>query len=119
MWKVPGRIKPVPLNYETIMDGSFVSPPLAKQPASLVGAVSSSATHESSQARSTASAIPPQGKLKDQQELTIKQNLELFLERSVATNDSISTCDFALKYPGQLQKAFNANDCQSRVVYCL
>jgi ubiquitin-like 1-activating enzyme E1 B len=79
MWKVPGRTKPVPLDYETIMDGSFSIPPLAKVPAQVAQGSSPSA-----QPTTTAHAV--QGKLKDQQELTIKQNVELFLERSVAVD---------------------------------
>jgi ubiquitin-like 1-activating enzyme E1 B len=81
MWKVPGRTKPVPLDYETIMDGSFVTPPLAKQSAAVVSSTSSSANQEKAQVQSSSDAPKAQGKLKDQQELTIKQNLELFLER--------------------------------------
>lgn len=80
MWKVPGRAKPVPLDYETIMDGSFITPPLAKQTATVVQSTPASATQAQAQMQSSPDAPKAQGKLRDQQELTIKQNLELFLE---------------------------------------
>jgi len=81
MWKLPGRTKPVPLDYETIMDGSFIAPPSAKQTATVVQSTSSSAVQDRAQMQSSSDVPKAQEKLKDQQELTIKQNLELFLER--------------------------------------
>jgi ubiquitin-like 1-activating enzyme E1 B len=79
MWKVPGRVKPVALDYNTILDGSFRVPPLAK--------ASSGPGKDGHSSASTSQANPAfainirQEKLKDQKELTIKQNLELFLNR--------------------------------------
>jgi len=81
MWKVPGRTKPVPLDYETIMDGSFITPPLAKQTVAVAPSASSSTNQERAQMQSSSDAPKAQGKLKDQLDLTLKQNLELFLER--------------------------------------
>lgn len=78
MWKVPGRVKPVPLDYNTILDGSFRVPPLAKAAAAGPGKDGSVAVVSADSA--TPSAIR-QDKLRDQQDLTIKQNLELFLDR--------------------------------------
>jgi ubiquitin-like 1-activating enzyme E1 B len=79
MWKVPGRVKPVPLDYELIMNDSFIVPPLAKKAAPTPA--------ESSKAEGATTDKPPaevargSGKLKDQQELSVKDNLKLFLDR--------------------------------------
>lgn len=64
MWKVPGRVKPVPLDYDSIMADEFAIPPLAKKEA---------------EKASNGAAKP--ANLKDQQELSAKDNLELFLDR--------------------------------------
>ena len=77
MWKVPGRVKPVPLDYSTILDGSFRVPPLAKPAA----APRKDGSIEPKQANPAASIDIRSEKLRDQQDLTLKQNLELFLDR--------------------------------------
>jgi len=70
MWKVHGRVKPVALDVESIMDGSFVTPPLRNPPAPPVnGAGPSKPTPVN------------QSTLKDQQELSVKDNLDLFVDR--------------------------------------
>jgi ubiquitin-like 1-activating enzyme E1 B len=79
MWKVPGRVKPVPLDYNTILDGSFRVPPLAK--AASAPGKEGPVPASTSQANPAPPSSTCQDKLKDQQELSIKQNLELFLER--------------------------------------
>lgn len=67
MWKVPGRVKPVPLDYDGIMDGTFVAPP-PRVPA------------QSTPASNAANGASVSAKLKDQKELTLKENLELFVD---------------------------------------
>lgn len=78
MWKVPGRVKPVPLDYNTILDGSFRVPPLAK--AASAPGKEGPVPASTSQVNPAPATSVRQDKLKDQQELSIKQNLELFLE---------------------------------------
>lgn len=87
MWKVPGRVKPVPLDYDGIMDDSFVAPP-PRVPAPAAPAAGN--------ANGTTSAT----KLKDQKELTLKENLELFIDsckrlsaRAIANPDVILSFD--------------------------
>ncbi|WVR08953.1 hypothetical protein IAU60_006012 [Kwoniella sp. DSM 27419] len=70
MWKKEGRVKPVPLVYEGIMDGSFQTPPLR-------GAAP--AAPATSNGQVSAKEAEKKG-LKDQQELTLKQNSELFID---------------------------------------
>lgn len=67
MWKVEGRIKPVPLDYDAIMGGTFEAPP-PRAPAN--GAPANGASTNGS---STST-------LKDQRELTLKENLEIFVD---------------------------------------
>jgi ubiquitin-like 1-activating enzyme E1 B len=70
MWKVHGRVKPVALDVESINDGSFVTPPLRNPPpAPANGAGPSKSTPVN------------QSTLKDQQELSVKDNLDLFVDR--------------------------------------
>ncbi|WWC72995.1 uncharacterized protein I206_106959 [Kwoniella pini CBS 10737] len=102
MWKKEGRIKPVPLEYEGIMNGTFETPPLRQ-----------AATQQSSNgtARPNGNNIGKQKGLKDQRELTLKENLELFIDsckrlsaRSIAypdiplsfDKDDDDTLDFVL-----------------------
>lgn len=74
MWTVPGRVKPTPLDYDAIMDGSFVLPPSRQAAPAASGSAAPSAP---------ASAKGQSG-LKDQQELSLKDNLTLFLSRCEA-----------------------------------
>jgi ubiquitin-like 1-activating enzyme E1 B len=70
MWKVHGRVKPVALDVGSINDGSFVTPPLRNPPpAPANGAGPSKPTPVN------------QSTLKDQQELSVKDNLDLFVDR--------------------------------------
>lgn len=87
MWKVPGRVKPVPLEYDGIMDGSFVAPP-PRVPAPAAPAANGSNTASSS------------AKLKDQKDLSLKENLELFIDsckrlsaRAIASPDVVLSFD--------------------------
>lgn len=67
MWNVPGRVKPVALDYEAIMSDSFVTPPKRKVAKAKEG--------------DAPAAPPPTGAgLKDQKELSVKENLELFID---------------------------------------
>lgn len=63
MWKVAGRVKPVPLDDRRILDGTFEVPPPRVAP--------------SAGAASNGTAAPT---LKDQKELSCKDNLELFID---------------------------------------
>ena len=72
MWTVPGRVKPTPLDYDSIMNGTFTLPPsrqAAVAPSTGLGPVPEKAKEQSG--------------LKDQQELTLKENLLLFTSGSV------------------------------------
>lgn len=73
MWKKEGRVKPVPLDCDAILDETFVTPPLRTVPVT------------NQQADSDRAAERDKGKsaalLKDQKELNLKENLELFLDR--------------------------------------
>lgn len=100
MWTGPGRVKPVALDYNAIMDGSFVTPPLRTAAAAPSASTSngeatikgqtqgtSSSNGESSTsgtaAHSNGVANGQSGRqLKDQRELSVKENLELFVDRS-------------------------------------
>ena len=86
MWKVAGRIKPVALDYDAIMDGTFVAPP----PRTSATQIAANGNANASTSTST---------LKDQKELTLKENLELFVnscERLAAR--SISHPDVVLSF---------------------
>lgn len=98
MWTGPGRVKPVALDYDAIMDDTFVTPPLRAPPAA-PAANGSSATANGSSAAPTSSsngetsaagaASHANGsanghsvrQLRDQKELSVKENLELFIDR--------------------------------------
>ncbi|KAL7425104.1 E1 ubiquitin-activating protein uba2 [Cryptotrichosporon argae] len=69
MWKVVGRVKPTPLNYRSIMDGTFVTPPKRPSKAAAPAAKQPNGTPAASGAT-----------LKDQRKLTVKDNLELFID---------------------------------------
>lgn len=87
MWKVPGRVKPVPLDYDGIMEGTFVAPP-PRTPA------------QAAPAASTTNGAASSAKLKDQKELSLRENLELFIDsckrlaaRAIAHPDVILSFD--------------------------
>jgi len=92
MWTVPGRVKPVALDYETIMSGNFVTPPLRVAPPapaktegdkSLNGDAASSAangTKDNAAASSSTNGVASQ-QLRDQKELSVAENLEFFIDR--------------------------------------
>ncbi|BEJ16239.1 hypothetical protein CspHIS471_0508440 [Cutaneotrichosporon sp. HIS471] len=75
MWTRPGRVKPVALDYDKIMAGEFVPPPLRQAPVKGPTANGSAAQTKASVPRKVNGAT-----LKDQKELTTKENLELFLD---------------------------------------
>ena len=108
LWNKPGRVKPKALDYEAIMDGTFVAPPLrttAAAPPPLTNAASvngadgngsaapdvadkgfadgaEGAVAANGQAVAVPSAAPVNAaQLKDQRELSVKENLELFIDR--------------------------------------
>lgn len=86
MWKAPGRVKPVSLEYDSIMSETFKVPPLAKKAAAPAGEVNgpngaNGAGQEKEKEIAPAELARSIVGLKDQQELTIKANLELFIDR--------------------------------------
>lgn len=70
MWKVPGRVKPVPLDDEQILEGTFVVPP-PRVPANVAATNGSASNGTTSNGTAT---------LRDQKELSCKENLELFID---------------------------------------
>jgi ubiquitin-like 1-activating enzyme E1 B len=78
MWKVQGRVKPVPLEYESIMSGEFVTPPVRK--AQTNGKQTDKQTDKQNGDQAPADVARSTG-LKDQRELSVKDNLELFIDR--------------------------------------
>lgn len=100
MWTGPGRVKPVALDYNAIMDGSFVTPPLRTAAAAPAASTSNGEATNKGQTQGTSSTNGESSKsgtaaqsngvangqsgrqLKDQRELSVKENLELFVDRS-------------------------------------
>ncbi len=86
MWNVAGRVRPVPLDYESIMDDTFTTPPV-RMPTSAVAAPTANGSINGSTKPSTngdgPSSSAPGSVLKDQLELSVKDNLELFMDRLV------------------------------------
>lgn len=84
MWNKEGRTKPTALDYDSIMAGTFPTPPLrpstAAAPAAKVPANGSTASETIAPA-STIVADSNINTLKDQRELSLKENLELFVDR--------------------------------------
>lgn len=85
MWKAPGRVKPKALEYEAILNGSFVPPPLRSAPAATSATQTNGDAEPSSNGHAHANGTKQAdaGHLKDQRELSVKDNLELFLDRLV------------------------------------
>jgi len=79
MWKVAGRVKPVALDVETINDGSFVTPPLRNAPP--VQAPAEASTDNTATNGAGPSKAAANGTLRDQRELSVKDNLDLFVDR--------------------------------------
>nr|KIR86276.1 ubiquitin-like 1-activating enzyme E1 B [Cryptococcus tetragattii IND107] len=72
MWKKEGRVKPVPLDCDAILNGTFVTPPLRTAPTANQQANSDKGAERAKN--------KPAALLKDQKELSLKENLELFLD---------------------------------------
>jgi hypothetical protein len=92
MWNVPGRVRPVALGYDSIMDDSFVTPTLrtaaaAPSVASGSGTTDGASTSASGANGHTSTSNGNARILKDQRELSIKENLELFIDRYVKPLD--------------------------------
>lgn len=93
MWTVPGRVRPVPLDYVTILDGRFDTPPLRTSALQANGSTKGGRGEQQSNGvangHASGSTTPnPNGCgngdtriLKDQMELTLKENLQLFVDR--------------------------------------
>lgn len=90
MWKVAGRVKPVALDYEKIMSGEFEVPPVIKKAgAAGVKKEDTGSSTNGHAETSAAGAAKSNGNgpehtstgLKDQRQLSIKDNLELFIDR--------------------------------------
>lgn len=85
MWKVEGRVKPVPLEYEAIMSGTFVTPPVRK--AATANGKTTAAENGKKGENGTKGVEKPPAEvaktagLKDQRKLSVKDNLELFIDR--------------------------------------
>jgi ubiquitin-like 1-activating enzyme E1 B len=79
MWKVHGRVKPVALDVKSINDGSFITPPLRTAAAPATAPTNGTGAGPSKPA--PAAAVVNQSTLKDQQELSVKDNLDLFVDR--------------------------------------
>ncbi|ORX39135.1 hypothetical protein BD324DRAFT_618613 [Kockovaella imperatae] len=77
MWKVPGRVKPVPLGYDAIVLGDFVAPPLRSGP---VAQTNGRPVPERNGESSTSALNANSKQLKDQRELTVKENLDMFID---------------------------------------
>ncbi|KAJ9107650.1 hypothetical protein QFC21_001110 [Naganishia friedmannii] len=82
MWKVEGRVKPVPLDYETIMAGNFTAPPVRATAVNGNKASKENGTAAPKREESKAPADVARSVvgLKDQRELSVKDNLELFID---------------------------------------
>lgn len=76
MWRKEGRVKPVPLDCDAILNGTFVAPPLRTAPTANQQASSDKGAERAKN--------EPAALLKDQKELSLKENLKLFLDRWVA-----------------------------------
>ncbi|KAK8843970.1 hypothetical protein IAR55_006762 [Kwoniella newhampshirensis] len=75
MWKKEGRVKPVPLKYEGIMNGSFSTPPLRTAGTAQLQANGNKEKANGQQTNGASNAL-----LRDQKELTLKDNLVLFID---------------------------------------
>lgn len=83
MWKLPGRIKPVPLDHHSIVNGTFMTPPVR---ATAVASSGSSQANESAKMEQTNGNQNANGStrlLRDQKELSVMDNLALFIDRCV------------------------------------
>jgi ubiquitin-like 1-activating enzyme E1 B len=83
LWNKEGRVKPTALDYEGIMSGSFPTPPLRAAPAAAASApaANGSAAPEPKSNSSAPSANGNSAQLRDQRELSLKENVELLIDR--------------------------------------
>jgi ubiquitin-like 1-activating enzyme E1 B len=81
MWKVHGRVKPVALDVESINDGSFITPPLRNAPPAPVASGPNAEKSGTNGAGPSSDTSVKQSTLKDQRELSVKDNLDLFVDR--------------------------------------
>ena len=92
MWKVPGRYRPVPLEFESIMSDTFKTPKLRNTENISDGSEKGDRRvngHRNGHVDASSFPISDGQRslsrtLKDQRELSIKDNLELFINRYVA-----------------------------------
>jgi ubiquitin-like 1-activating enzyme E1 B len=75
MWKVPGRVKPVPLDYGAIMNGTFPTPHGREN-----NAQASESKQNGTTQQANGDSQPSASTLRDQRELSLKDNLDLFID---------------------------------------
>ncbi len=88
MWKVPGRVRPTALDYQSIMEG-FFQPPALRNAASQANGDNRALLNGGANGHASGSTtlnLDGQSKgnarqLRDQKELSVKENLELFIDR--------------------------------------
>ncbi|KAJ9093229.1 hypothetical protein QFC19_008435 [Naganishia cerealis] len=81
MWKVEGRVKPVPLDYESIIAGSFTVPPVRASASGNKAIKQNGTTNpKPEEPKAPADVARSATGLKDQRELSVKDNLELFID---------------------------------------
>lgn len=84
LWNKPGRVMPKALDYDAIVDGTFIPlpPRTAPAPAASTQATNGSASTDSAkQGESSATGARDNARLRDQRELSLRDNLELFIDR--------------------------------------
>lgn len=81
LWNKEGRIKPTSLDFDSIMAGTFPTPPLRS--AAAPAAPAADAASAPAQNGKEIVADSNNAKLRDQRELSLKENLELFIDRWV------------------------------------
>lgn len=97
LWNKEGRVKPTALDYEGIVDGSFAMPPLRSAPQAAAGPSANGTSNGSASSAVPAANGPAangdSAQLRDQRELSLKENLELFVDRPVKSISSSKSCD--------------------------
>ena len=84
LWNKEGRVKPTALDYDIIMDGSFPTPPLRTTVTSTAAQTENNGALNGNHAENgngSAEVVVDHNQLKDQKELSLKENLELFVDR--------------------------------------
>lgn len=90
LWNKEGRVKPTALDYEAIMSGSFSTPPLrtaalpAESGARVNGTANGAHAGRNGPENGESQANGDNAQLRDQRELSLRENLELFVDRSVS-----------------------------------